>query len=121
MEIDGTASETGPFVAPTVLRVDGLAGARDLAAVREETFFPLLPVVVPEADDGGLLDEVIAFLNDNKYGLRNSLWTADPEVIEAVAARVNNGGLLKVNDSHIGFVPVPVDARGHGPDRRPLR
>jgi acyl-CoA reductase-like NAD-dependent aldehyde dehydrogenase len=114
VEIDGTVSDTGPFVAPTVLRVDGLAGARDLAAVREETFFPLLPVVVPKADDGRLLDDVITFLNDNSYGLRNSLWTTDPEVVEAVATRVHNGGLLKVNDSHIGFVPCLSTHGGTG-------
>ena len=34
--------ENGPFLQPTVLRVDGLAGARLVDAVREETFFPLL-------------------------------------------------------------------------------
>jgi acyl-CoA reductase-like NAD-dependent aldehyde dehydrogenase len=115
VEIDGTVSETGPFIAPTVLRVDGLAGARDLAAVREETFFPLLPVVVPAAgDDETLLDDVITFLNDNAYGLRNSLWTTDPEVIDAMATRVTNGGLLKVNDSHIGFVPCLSTHGGTG-------
>lgn len=114
VEVDGTVSETGPFLAPTVLRVEGLAGARDLAAVRDETFFPLLPVVVPAADDGSLLDEVITFLNDNRYGLRNSLWTADPEVVDAVATKVHNGGLLKVNDSHIGFVPCLSTHGGTG-------
>jgi acyl-CoA reductase-like NAD-dependent aldehyde dehydrogenase len=118
IEVDGTVSDTGPFLAPTIVRVDGLKGARALAAVREETFFPLLPVVVPTQDDGGedgaLLDEVIAFLNANKYGLRNSVWTADPEVVDAVAARVHNGGLLKVNDSHIGFVPCLSTHGGTG-------
>lgn len=120
IELDATASETGPFVAPTVVRVDGLAVARQLDAVREETFFPLLPVVVPTADEAahlnadshgddvatdGLLGAVIDFLNSNRYGLRNSVWTSDPSVIDAVVARVHNGGLLKINDSHIGFVP----------------
>ncbi len=114
MEVDGTTSSTGPFLAPTILRVDGLEGARELAAVREETFFPLLPVVVPVADDGDLLDQVIAFVNDNKYGLRNSLWTTDPAVIDAMASRVTNGGLLKVNDSHIGFVPCLSTHGGTG-------
>lgn len=116
MEVDGTTSSTGPFLAPTILRVDGLAGARELAAVREETFFPLLPVVVPVADDDDelLLDQVIAFVNGNKYGLRNSLWTTDPAVIDAMASRVTNGGLLKVNDSHIGFVPCLSTHGGTG-------
>jgi acyl-CoA reductase-like NAD-dependent aldehyde dehydrogenase len=114
LEVDGTVSETGPFLAPTVLRVDGLADARELAAVRQETFFPLLPVVVPTADEDGLLDRVISFLNDNEYGLRNSLWTSNPDVVDAMAARVHNGGLLKVNDSHIGFVPCLSTHGGTG-------
>ena len=114
VEVDGTSSETGPFVAPTVVRVDGLDDARRLAAVREETFFPLLPVVVPTDDHDGLLDEVIAFVNANRYGLRNSVWTTDPDVIETVTTRITNGGLLKVNDSHIGFVPCLSTHGGTG-------
>jgi acyl-CoA reductase-like NAD-dependent aldehyde dehydrogenase len=118
IELDNTPSPTGPFLAPTVLRVDGLAQARELAAVREETFFPLLPIVVAGAadgaDDAALLDAVIAFVNGNRYGLRNSLWTEDPAVIDAVAKRVHNGGLLKVNDSHIGFVPALSTHGGTG-------
>ena len=41
----------------------GLSRAPAPLCVREETFFPLLPVIVPEAgsDDGQLLDEVIRF------------------------------------------------------------
>ena len=113
MEIDGTSSPTGPFVAPTGLRGAGRPQARARSAVREETFFPVLPVVVPEAGDG-LLDEVIAFLNTNKYGLRNSLWTGDPAVADRVAARLTNGGLLKINDSHIGFVPCLSTHGGTG-------
>jgi delta 1-pyrroline-5-carboxylate dehydrogenase len=71
--------------------------------------------VVPAAgDDETLLDDVITFLNDNVYGLRNSLWTTDPEVIDAMATRVTNGGLLKVNDSHIGFVPCLSTHGGTG-------
>lgn len=114
VELDNTVSETGTFVAPTVLRVDGLARARELAAVREETFFPLLPVVVPDRNDGDVLEAVIEFINGNQYGLRNSLWTADPGVIDAFVARVHNGGLLKVNDSHIGFVPFLSTHGGTG-------
>lgn len=105
VELDNTASETGPFIAPTVLRIEGLAQARRLAAVREETFFPMLPVVVPESGQGNLLDQVIDFVNNNRYGLRNSLWTEDPQVIDAAITKIHNGGLLKINDSHIGFVP----------------
>jgi acyl-CoA reductase-like NAD-dependent aldehyde dehydrogenase len=122
LEVDGRPSTTGLFVEPTVLRVDGMDGARRIDAVRRETFFPLLPVVVPDAGDAAvrvgtsdaLLAAMIAFLNGNEYGLRNSVWAVDPDVIDAFAARVTNGGLLKINDSHIGFVPGLATHGGTG-------
>jgi len=115
LEVDGAPSDTGLFLEPTVLRVDGLAGSRDIDAVREETFFPLLPVIVPAAAaDDELLAQVIDFVNSNPYGLRNSLWAGDPAVIDQFVAHVHNGGLLKVNDSHIGFLPFLPSHGGTG-------
>ncbi|GHI09778.1 aldehyde dehydrogenase [Streptomyces cellostaticus] len=106
LDVTGRPSLTGTFLEPTVVRVDGLRDARRVRAVREETFFPLLAVVVPdERDEGELLDTVIEFINENDYGLRNSLWSADDKVIDAFTREVVGAGLLKVNDSHIGFVP----------------
>ncbi|MEU0108427.1 aldehyde dehydrogenase [Streptomyces sp. NPDC006251] len=106
MDYDGTISSSGVFVTPTVLRVDGLQAAEQVRAVREETFFPMLPVVVPSpASDAEILQDAIAFINGNRYGLRNSLWARDPGVIDAFCDEVGNGGLLKINDSHLGFVP----------------
>lgn len=110
LEVDGTPSPTGVFCEPTVLRVPSLAGARQLAAVAEETFFPMLPVVVGDPD----LDTVLDFVNANAYGLRNSLWSRDRTVVDAFVGRVTNGGLLKVNDSHIGFLPYLPTHGGTG-------
>ncbi|MFF0777725.1 aldehyde dehydrogenase family protein [Streptomyces sp. NPDC003720] len=116
LDVDGRPDEVrGLFLEPTVIRVDGLKGARDLDAVRHETFFPLLPVVVPEeASDGELLAQVTDFVNSNEYGLRNSLWTGDEETAERFLSRLRNGGLVKVNDSHIGFLPVLPTHGGTG-------
>lgn len=101
--LDSSPVERGPFVEPTVLRIDGLGAAATHRVVREETFFPLLPVVVPKLDESpDLLAGMIAFLNSNRYGLRNSLWATDPDVIDRFLAEVTNGGNLKVNDSHLG-------------------
>jgi acyl-CoA reductase-like NAD-dependent aldehyde dehydrogenase len=113
VDVEGTRDEAGPFLAPTLLRVDGLDRAEDMLAVREETFFPLLPVVVPAADlpDGMQLGLIIDVLNANPYGLRNSLWSRDPAVIDRFCAEVRTGGLLKINDSHIGTV-APLPAHG---------
>jgi acyl-CoA reductase-like NAD-dependent aldehyde dehydrogenase len=113
LEVDGTPSDTGLFLEPTVLRVDGLADCREIDAVRGETFFPLLPVIVPEpADD--LLDAVLAHVNSNPYGLRNSLWAGDDAVIDRFVARTGNGGVLKINDSHLGFLPYLPTHGGTG-------
>jgi acyl-CoA reductase-like NAD-dependent aldehyde dehydrogenase len=116
VDVHGEPAATGLFCEPAVVRVDGLAGARELQCVREETFFPLLPVVVPEdgGDDEALLERVLAFVDDNEYGLRNSVWADDPAVIDTFVDGLRGGGLLKVNDSHIGFAPYLATHGGTG-------
>jgi acyl-CoA reductase-like NAD-dependent aldehyde dehydrogenase len=105
VDVDGERSVTGAFVEPTVVRVDGLRDARRLSCVREETFFPMIPIVVPRPEEEpGLLDAAIQFLNENEYGLRNSVWARDERVLEECARRILNGGLLKINDSHVACV-----------------
>ena len=114
-EVDGTVSETGVFLEPTIVKVSGLERAREYDVVREETFFPLIPIIVPEPDsDQALLEAFLAFVNSNEYGLRNSLWSRSEEVIDTFVRRVVNGGLLKVNDSHIGFLPYLPSHGGTG-------
>jgi acyl-CoA reductase-like NAD-dependent aldehyde dehydrogenase len=114
-EVDGTVSDTGVFLQPTIVKVSGLEQARTYDVVREETFFPLIPIIVPEPDsDENLLEAFLAFVNGNEYGLRNSLWSGSDEVIETFVRRVVNGGLLKVNDSHIGFLPYLPSHGGTG-------
>lgn len=115
MELDGTPSDTGVFLEPTVVRVDGLTDARRFDVVAHETFFPLIPCVVAEnAPDDALLDRFVTFMNANMYGLRNSLWTSSPEVMDWFVSRLRNGGLFKVNDSHIGFLPYLPSHGGTG-------
>ena len=108
--LDGTRDSTGFFLEPTVIRIDGLRSARDLTAVKHETFFPLLPIIVADdIDQERLLDECIEFVNSNLYGLRNSLWSSDAAVVNKFIAEVTNGGLLQINDSHIAFrAPLPT-------------
>jgi acyl-CoA reductase-like NAD-dependent aldehyde dehydrogenase len=111
----GEPSAISTFIEPTVLCLRDLSRAIELACVREETFFPLLPVVVPcDVAEPELLEAALSFVEDNRYGLRNSLWTADPELISLFAETVGNGGLLKVNDSHIGFAPIAPSHGGTG-------
>ncbi|HEX8648100.1 MAG TPA: aldehyde dehydrogenase [Thermoleophilaceae bacterium] len=115
VDVNGERTPTGRFHEPTVIRVDGLERAAELRCVREETFFPLLAIVVPdERSDAELLDEVVDFVNANPYGLRNSLWATDPGVVSRFVGQVVNGGMIKVNESHVGFVPYLATHGGTG-------
>jgi acyl-CoA reductase-like NAD-dependent aldehyde dehydrogenase len=111
----GAPSATSTFLEPTVLRLDSLAQAAELGCIKEETFFPLLPVVVPgDVEEAELLETALAFVEGNRYGLRNSLWTLDPELITLFTETIGNGGLLKVNDSHVSFTPIAPTHGGTG-------
>jgi acyl-CoA reductase-like NAD-dependent aldehyde dehydrogenase len=116
VDVDGRPDVEGVFCEPAVVRVDTLETARNLSCVRHETFFPLLPIVVPERSGSNdeLLCQVVDFMDTNTYGLRNSLWTNDEEVVDFVVANLNNGGQIKINDSHIGFVPGLATHGGNG-------
>jgi acyl-CoA reductase-like NAD-dependent aldehyde dehydrogenase len=115
VDVDGEESTRGMFCEPTVLRIDGLERAGGLSCVREETFFPLMPVIVPgPSPDDRLFENVVEFLNGNKYGLRNSIWTGDEQVARRFADSITNSGQLRINDSHIGFSPVLATHGGTG-------
>ncbi|HEY7932901.1 MAG TPA: aldehyde dehydrogenase family protein [Solirubrobacteraceae bacterium] len=114
VDVEGQPAPSGMFLQPTVIRVNGLSDARNLSCVREETFFPMLPVIVPFQNQIDLAGHIIKFLNDNLHGLRNSVWAQDPELIERFANEVNNGGLLRINESHIGFAPLLATHGGTG-------
>ena len=87
----------GLYFAPTVLRVTN----DDCAAVREESFGPLLPVVVVASDD-----EAIAKANDCRYGLTGSIWTRDERAAERIAAKLRTGVVTVNNHSFTGAIPL---------------
>ncbi|MEV0029616.1 aldehyde dehydrogenase family protein [Nocardia sp. NPDC050793] len=116
VDVDGAPSGTGLFLEPAILRVDGLEAAKACLAVQNETFIPLLPVVVPDANrtDDQMLDEVLEFVNSNKYGLRNSLWARSEVVTARFIESVTTCGQLKINSPHSGFVPLLPTHGGTG-------
>lgn len=94
----------GSFVAPTVLKVDGIA------SLEREVFGPVLHVATYEATD---LDHVLAAINAAGYGLTLGLHTrVDSRVQQVVdAARVGN---LYVNRNQIGAVVGSQPFGGEG-------
>ncbi|MDT9682343.1 aldehyde dehydrogenase family protein [Streptomyces sp. TRM76323] len=115
LDVNGRESDIAVFVEPALVRADGLAHARRLRAVRHETFFPLLTLVVPDpARDDDLLTGMTSFVASGRYGLRNSLLAQDPKVIDHFVREVRSCGQLRVNDSHLAGVAYLSNHGGPG-------
>ncbi len=90
----GEIERIAPYVAPSLVRFDGLA--QDHPYQREEMFGPeaaLYPV-----DD---LDQAIAAVNDSDYGLAASVMTRTRSVYEHCIGRIDTG-ILNWNKGTIG-------------------
>jgi acyl-CoA reductase-like NAD-dependent aldehyde dehydrogenase len=84
----------GYFFQPTILTDT----TEKMRIVAEEQFGPVLPVMAYDS-----IDEAIARANDSMYGLSGSVWSADPDRGDAVAAPME-AGTTWVN-CHMAFSP----------------
>jgi acyl-CoA reductase-like NAD-dependent aldehyde dehydrogenase len=76
------AKEESPYLAPQVLvDVD-----HSMLAMTEETFAPVAGIM-PVKDD----EEAIRLMNDSRYGLTASIWTADVDAALRIGDRINTG------------------------------
>jgi len=81
----------GWFIEPTVFAdVDN-----EMKIAREEIFGPVLSVIPFDGED-----QAVQIANDSDYGLCGSVWTANPDHGEQVAARVRTG-VVAINGSMI--------------------
>ena len=93
--------DKGYFYAPTL--VTGLP--RHSRLVVEEQFGPIVPLL--EFSD---IDELIAHLNQSKFGLAGSVWSPDVAEATAIAARLETGTVW-INQ-HLAMIPqAPVSGR----------
>jgi acyl-CoA reductase-like NAD-dependent aldehyde dehydrogenase len=80
--LSGKDREGTPYLPPQVLvEVD-----HGMALMREETFGPAIGIMPVKGDD-----EAVALMNDSRYGLTASVWTADAEAALAIGERVDTG------------------------------
>jgi acyl-CoA reductase-like NAD-dependent aldehyde dehydrogenase len=71
-----------PYLAPQIL-VDV---KQDAPIMQEETFGPLVCIARVRSDE-----EAIRLMNDSRYGLTASVWTADEEAAIAIGERIETG------------------------------
>lgn len=71
-----------PYLAPQVL-VDV---RQDMPIMQEETFGPLVSIARVASDE-----EAIRLMNDSRFGLTASVWTADEDAAIAIGRRIDTG------------------------------
>jgi len=81
---EGEVPGSGYFVPVTIIDNP----PEEARIVQEEQFGPVLPLL--RFDD---IDDVIARANASPYGLGGSVWSANEEQAEAIAARLNTGNV----------------------------
>jgi acyl-CoA reductase-like NAD-dependent aldehyde dehydrogenase len=92
----------GHFYEPTVL----LDVDHTMAAMKEETFGPTLPIMkVADAEEG------VRLANDSPYGLQASVWTKDVAKGERLARRME-AGAVTVNDAQINYIALELPMGG---------
>jgi RHH-type proline utilization regulon transcriptional repressor/proline dehydrogenase/delta 1-pyrroline-5-carboxylate dehydrogenase len=96
--------ETGHFIAPTVIRVEGIA------ALEREIFGPVLHVATFRAQD---IDAVVDAVNDTGFGLTFGLHTRIDSRVEQIASRLRVGNLY-VNRNQIGAIVGSQPFGGEG-------
>lgn len=70
------------YVAPRVL----VGVDHTMAVMTDETFGPVVGIMSVASDD-----EAVALMNDSRYGLTASVWTADADAALAIGGRIDTG------------------------------
>lgn len=99
-----TAPTTGTFVAPTMIKVDGIA------QMEREIFGPVLHVATFKSRD---LDKIIGDINATGYGLTFGLHTRIDDRVQKVVEQIDAGNIY-VNRNQIGAVVGSQPFGGEG-------
>jgi acyl-CoA reductase-like NAD-dependent aldehyde dehydrogenase len=105
----GEINQQGLYIQPTLVGIEDDSAALDMRCVREENFFPLLPIIKISSDKSGKLkdeeifNKMVNLANHNEYGLRASVWVNSYIYTRKFIKYLDNSGLLRVNSRHVDF------------------
>ena len=80
------ADDGGAYVTPQVLT----GVTHDMRVMRDETFGPVVGIMPVSGDD-----DAVALMNDARFGLTASIWTADAAAAEAIGDRLETGTVFQ--------------------------
>lgn len=110
----GEPDAKGVYLEPTLIRLEDRLPLSELQCVREEIFFPLLPLVRltgqalepshrGQSRDDVIFQKMVGLANENAYGLRVSAWAKSDSTIRKLIRAVHHCGLLRINCRHVDF------------------
>ncbi|GAC1593369.1 MAG: aldehyde dehydrogenase family protein [Polyangiales bacterium] len=101
----GNVGAVGLTFEPTILEIGatGATGARgeELAVMREETFGPVLPVVIVDSEH-----DAVDRANASRFGLTGSVWSKKISHGQAIAARLRVGVVTINNHGFTAVLPA---------------
>jgi len=92
----------GSYYQPTVLT----EVTHDMDIMTEETFGPVLPIVVVDTEE-----DALRLANDTRFGLGASVWTRDKRRGEGLARRLDAGAVM-INESSMAYGALEVPFGG---------
>jgi len=95
--------KNGMFIRPALLLIDGHEKALEMRFLKEEIFFPFLPVIKVAGTDDEIFERMKSITDAHNYGLRMSLWISSAKYLRKFAKQLDNSGLLRINSRHVGF------------------
>ncbi|MCM8796234.1 MAG: aldehyde dehydrogenase family protein [Candidatus Omnitrophica bacterium] len=108
IDYKGNIDQNGIYIQPTVIVIEDDKKAFDLKCVRDENFFPLLPIIKVSSDKQGkakdkvIFNKMINIADLNEYGLRVSAWVSSYTYIRKFIKYLESG-LLRINSRHVDF------------------
>jgi len=107
--------QRGTYIRPTLLRILNIDKAMEMKCIKEENFFPLLPLVrVAGASNQEIFEKMIHIAKSNEYGLRTSVWVSSDYYVRKFIRNIDNSGLLRINSRHVDFSPYLATHGGTG-------